>query len=40
MMKQWILENFGAKVYSLNPFVNFNLEGVSFIGDVVINWNH
>ena len=37
IMKKWILENFGAKVYSLNPFVNFNLEGVSFVGDITIN---
>jgi hypothetical protein len=37
MMKRWIFENFGANVYSLNPFVNFNLEGVSFVGDVTIN---
>jgi hypothetical protein len=36
-VKRWILENFGAKVYSLNPFVNFNLEGVSFDGEVKIN---
>jgi len=37
MMKRWILENFGAKVYSLNPFVNFNLEGVPFDGVAKIN---
>lgn len=36
-MKRWILEKFGATIYSLNPFVNFNLEGHSFEGDVKIN---
>lgn len=37
VMKRWIFENFGAAVYSLNPFVNFNLEGHKFEGDVKIN---
>lgn len=37
VMKRWIFENFGATVYSLNPFVNFNLEGHKFEGDVKIN---
>ena len=36
-MKKWILDNYGAKVYSLNPFVNFNLEGNTFDGVSKIN---
>jgi hypothetical protein len=36
-MKQWLIEKYGCTVYSLNPFVNFNLEGVSFSGSVQIN---
>lgn len=31
-MKAWIRETYGANVYSLNPFVNFNLEGHTFTG--------
>ena len=31
-MKRWIGETYGANVYSLNPFVNFNLEGHTFQG--------
>jgi hypothetical protein len=31
-MKKWIGETYGANVYSLNPFVNFNLEGHTFQG--------
>ena len=37
MVKQWVFENFGARMYSLNPFVNFNLEGHRFEGEVKIN---
>jgi hypothetical protein len=37
MLKRWLAEKFGCTVYSLNPFVNFNLEGVSFSGHVHIN---
>lgn len=32
LMKKWIAANYGATVYSLNPFVNFNLEGHKFSG--------
>ena len=31
-MKKWVAETYGANVYSLNPFVNFNLEGHTFQG--------
>jgi hypothetical protein len=31
-MKQWLKENYGCDVYSLNPFLNFNLEGHTFQG--------
>jgi hypothetical protein len=31
-MKKWVGETYGANVYSLNPFVNFNLEGHTFQG--------
>ena len=31
-MKKWVKETYGANVYSLNPFVNFNLEGHTFQG--------
>jgi len=31
-MKQWLRENYSVEVYSLNPFVNFNLEGHTFQG--------
>lgn len=37
MMKRWLAEKYGCTVYSLNPFVNFNLEGVPFSGSVQIN---
>jgi hypothetical protein len=36
-MKRWLAERFGCTVYSLNPFVNFNLEGVNFTGTASIN---
>lgn len=36
-MKRWLKENYGCTVYSLNPFVNFNLEGISYDGEVKIN---
>jgi hypothetical protein len=32
VLKQWLAENYGARVYSLNPFVNLNLEGHTFVG--------
>ena len=32
VLKQWLTENYGARVYSLNPFVNLNLEGHKFEG--------
>jgi hypothetical protein len=31
-LKQWLKENYGCDVYSLNPFINFNLEGHTFEG--------
>lgn len=31
-MKRWIRHVYGSDVYSLNPFVNFNLEGHKFQG--------
>jgi hypothetical protein len=31
-MKKWLGQKYGARVYSLNPFVNFNLEGHKFQG--------
>ena len=31
-MKRWLGETYEANVYSLNPFVNFNLEGHTFQG--------
>ena len=31
-MKQWLRERYGCDVYSLNPFLNFNLEGHTFEG--------
>ena len=32
LMKQWLWQRFGCTVYSLNPFVNLNLEGHLFDG--------
>ena len=32
LMKRWLKEIFGCEVYSLNPFVNLNLEGHKFEG--------
>lgn len=31
-MKDWLVANYGVTVYSLNPFVNLNLEGHTFTG--------
>lgn len=31
-MKKWLREEWGTTMYSLNPFVNFNLEGHTFEG--------
>jgi hypothetical protein len=31
-MKDWLVKEYGANVYSLNPFINFNLEGHTFRG--------
>jgi hypothetical protein len=31
-MKQWLQEHYACHVYSLNPFINFNLEGHNFEG--------
>lgn len=32
VMKRWLQERYGCRVYSLNPFVNLNLEGHRFDG--------
>jgi hypothetical protein len=32
LMKHWLKENYGCDVYSLNPFINLNLEGHRFEG--------
>jgi hypothetical protein len=32
VLKQWLAENYGVRIYSLNPFINLNLEGHSFRG--------
>ena len=32
LMKDWLIEKYGIRVYSLNPFINFNLEGHNFQG--------
>jgi len=32
LMKQYLQETYGAKVHSLNPFINLNLEGHTFGG--------
>ena len=32
MMKTWLIEKYGLGVYSLNPFINFNLEDHTFKG--------
>ncbi|HEY7821591.1 MAG TPA: hypothetical protein VIG24_02095, partial [Acidimicrobiia bacterium] len=31
-MKQYLIDNYGVTVYSLNPFINLNLEGHTFAG--------
>lgn len=31
-MKDWLVANYGVTVYSLNPFINLNLEGHTFTG--------
>jgi len=31
-MKDWLTETYGVTVYSLNPFINLNLEGHQFYG--------
>jgi hypothetical protein len=31
-MKQWMKATYDCDVYSLNPFINFNLEGHTFQG--------
>jgi len=32
LMKEWLVREYGVTVYSLNPFVNLNLEGHKFEG--------
>lgn len=36
-VKQELIRRYGVRVYSLNPFLNFNLEGVPFVGGNHIN---
>jgi hypothetical protein len=31
-MKQYLIDTYGVTVYSLNPFINLNLEGHTFVG--------
>ena len=31
-MKEWLVANYKITIYSLNPFVNLNLEGHTFVG--------
>ena len=31
-MNEWLVREYGVTVYSLNPFVNLNLEGHRFEG--------
>jgi len=32
LMKAWLIAHYGVTVYSLNPFINLNLEGHTFAG--------
>jgi hypothetical protein len=32
ILKKWLMERYGVRIYSLNPFVNLNLEGHTFRG--------
>jgi hypothetical protein len=32
ILKQWLAERYGVTIYSLNPFINLNLEGHKFEG--------
>jgi hypothetical protein len=32
LMKDWLADKYGVGVYSLNPFINLNLEGHRFEG--------
>lgn len=32
ILKRWLAENYGVRIYSLNPFINLNLEGHQFRG--------
>ena len=32
ILKQWLKERYGVNIYSLNPFINLNLEGHTFKG--------
>ena len=32
LMKEYLIQEYGVTVYSLNPFINFNLEGHTFNG--------
>jgi hypothetical protein len=32
LMKDWLVQEYGVEVYSLNPFINLNLEGHSWSG--------
>ena len=32
ILKKWLSENYDTRIYSLNPFINLNLEGHKFEG--------
>lgn len=36
-VKKQLIERYGVRVYSLSPFINYNLEGVPYIGTNLIN---
>jgi hypothetical protein len=37
LMKQWVHDMYGTQTYSLNPFINYSLEGVQYRGTASIN---
>lgn len=38
IVKKWLIERYQVNVYSLNPFVNFGLEGHNYIGCRDVDW--